>query len=60
MAKRASREAKPIEDMLKAELVVELKAKIKEVEMLKGLMLMSPSTVIPRTTRWKTYGRCQT
>lgn len=50
---------KPIDQMLKGELVVEVKARIKEVEMLKELIVAmgTPPTQPKFKKRWAVYDR---
>ncbi len=67
MAKRALKVEKPIEDMLKAELVDALKVERVKVEVLKDELgkvnlLIASSTLqsMPTKKRWAVYGRCST
>ena len=65
MAKRASREAKPIEDMMKDELAQALKAeRVKNEALLDSMRFMlnslhAQAQPVPTKKRWAVYGRCQ-
>lgn len=48
-------ETKPIDEMLKAELLVEVKARMVEVALLKELILSMAQPTKPK--RWPVYGR---
>ncbi len=63
MAKRALKVEKPIEDMLKAELVVELKQAMKTIQGLRhdlasAIAVPMPQHLMPTKKRWAVYGRC--